>query len=385
MKLYGYVRQDGKIGFRNHVLVIPSVICATETALRIAQSVNGAVALYNQHGCVQLEFDLRITMRTLIGLGKNPNVASVLVVSLGCESASPEKIADEIAKTGKRTELVKIQDLGGTLKTVEKGVRLAKEMVEGASRIKKEEVNFRDVVLAIECGGSDITSGIVANPVSGYVADKVVDLGGTVIFSETPEMIGAEHTLAKRAISKEVADEIYKIVSRWEKKAIEAGVDMRGTNPTPGNIRGGITTIEEKSLGAIIKGGTKPIQGVLEYGEQPSNKGLYIMDTPGQDVESMVGMVAGGAQIILFTTGLGTPTGNPIAPVIKITGNPRTYAKMKDNTDFNAGTIIEGAETIEQAGKKLFNLMVEVLNGKLTKAEVLSHREFGLHKALVTF
>jgi altronate dehydratase large subunit len=205
------------------------------------------------------------------------------------------------------------------------------------------------------------------------------------MFSETTEIIGAEHLLAKRAVSKEVGDKLIQIVRNCEEKAKTMGVDMRGGQPTPGNIEGGISTIEEKSLGCIYKGGTKPVQGVLDYGEAPTGKGLYIMDTPGQDIESITGMTAGGAQIVIFTTGRGTPTGSPIAPVIKVTGNPNTFKKMEDNIDINAGTIVEGDETIREVGEKLFSEMIDVVNGKLTKAEALKHREFGMYKLISTF
>jgi len=384
MKIQGYVRPDGKAGIRNHILVIPCVVCASEVATRIANSVEGAVVLPNQHGCGQIGVDLEVTERTLIGLGKNPNVAAVLVVALGCEAVRAERVADRIAVTGKPVEIISIQESGGTLKAIERGTRIVREFAQEVAKVKREEVDISDIILAIECGSSDTTSGLVANPVAGYVADKLIDLGGTVIFSETPETIGAEHILAKRAVSKEVANKLLEVVRKWEEKAKSAGVDLRGTQPSPGNIEGGITTIEEKSLGAIYKAGTKPLQGVLDYAEEPLGKGLWFMDTPGQDIESITGMTAGGAQIVIFTTGRGVPTGSPIAPVIKITGNPNTYRKMEDNIDFYAA-VIEGKETIQEAGERLFREMIDVINGKFTKAEALKHREFGIHKLISTF
>ena len=228
----------------------------------------------------------------------------------------------------------------------------------------------------------DATSGIAANPVVGYVADKIVDLGGTVILSETPEMIGAEHILLKRIVDATTRNKLLNAIKRWLKIAEEQGVDLIGTQPTRGNIAGGITTIEEKSLGAIIKGGSRPIRGFLEYAEEVKGKGLYIMDTPGNDVMSLAGMVAGGAQLILFTAGRGTPVGNPIAPVIKITGNPHTYARMKENIDFDASPVLLGRKTVNEAGEQLFRLVLEVARGKLTRAEILGHNEFVIHKIL---
>lgn len=385
MKIMGYVRPDGKVGFRNHILVIPSSVCASEVAMRIASHIEGAVALPNQHGCCQIGADMDLTINTLIGLGKNPNVAAVLVVGLGCEGVPTGKVAEEISKTGKRVEHIIIQQCGGTLKAEEAGVRIVREMAQEIAKLQREEVDISEIILAIECGGSDTTSGLASNPVAGYVSDKVIDLGGTSMFSETTELIGAEHTLVKRAVTKEVGDKILKIVRDCELKAEKMGVDMRGGQPTPGNIEGGISTIEEKSLGCIYKGGTKPIKGVLDYGEIPSEKGLYIMDTPGQDIESITGMTAGGANVVIFTTGRGTPTGSPIVPVIKITGNPETYKVMQDNIDINVGTVIEGSESIAQAGERVFSEMIEVVNGKLTKAEALKHREFGMYKLTSTF
>jgi D-galactarate dehydratase / Altronate hydrolase, C terminus. len=251
--------------------------------------------------------------------------------------------------------------------------------------MEKSEGDISELILSIECGGSDTTSGLASNPAVGYASDKLVDMGGTSIFSETTEFIGAEHILARRAVTAEVGQKILNIVKACEDKAKTMGVDMRGGQPTPGNIEGGITTIEEKSLGCIYKGGTKPIQDVLDYGEAPKGKGLYIMDTPGQDIESITGMTAGGSQIVVFTTGRGTPTGSPICPVIKVTGNPWTYENMKDNIDINAGTIVEGDQSLKEVGEIIFNEIVNVANGKLTKAEALGHREFGIYKLISTF
>lgn len=385
MKLYGYRRENGQVGIRNHILIIPSSVCASEVAAGIASNVNGAIAIPNQHGCCQVGADMDLTIDTLKALGKNPNVASVLVVGLGCEGVPTKEVAKDIASTGKRVEYLIIQECGGTINTVTEGTRIAASMAREAGKMQKEEIDISELTLAIECGGSDTTSGLAANPAVGYASDKLVSLNGTSIFSETTEFIGAEHILAKRAVTREIGDKILEIVSNCEKKANTMGVDMRGGQPTPGNIQGGLTTIEEKSLGCIYKGGTAPINGVLDYAEAPKSKGLYVMNTPGQDIESMTGMVAGGAQLVVFTTGRGTPTGNPIAPVIKVTGNPKTFKNMQDNIDINAGTIIEGSKTVQQIGESIFSEILEVINGKQTKAESLKHREFGILKLISTF
>jgi altronate dehydratase large subunit len=378
VKLKGFLRPNGKIGFRNHFLVVPTVICATRTAEEIASNFPNAVYLHNQHGCNHMKDDEKKVVNVLKGMASNPNVAGVLFVGLGCETIPTMKIFESVRAAGKPVECLIIQEEGGTLKTIEKGVRILQRMME-QYEIKEVETDLSSVTVAIECGGSDTTSGIASNPVVGYVADRLVDLGATVVFSETTEIIGAEHLLIKRAVNEEVAKKLLELVSRCEQSALAGGEDIRGVNPTPGNITGGLTTLEEKSLGAIYKAGTKPLKGVLEYAEPIPTGGLYFMDSPGHDVESVSGMVAGGAQVVIFTTGRGTPTGCAIAPVIKVTANAKTYSRMSDNIDVDVSDVLEGKTTIQQAGERLFQKLIEVLNGKLTKSEMLRHHEFGIY------
>jgi len=373
IRFLGYERPDGSVGTRNYVAIIPTVCCANEVAKKIADQVEGTVALPHECGC-EATPQLEIPTRTLIGIGRNPNVAAVLLVSLGCETMDYEYVAKEIVKSKKPVDLIVIQEVGGTIKTVEKGVRIAQRMVQGASRIEREAYELNNLIVATECGGSDLTSGIGANPAVGVASDIIVKMGGTVFVSETTELMGAEHLLAKRAVNEKVAKRIYEIINWWEQRAKDEGVRFHLLSA--GNIEGGLTTIEEKSLGAVRKAGTSPVQGVLEYAERPSEKGLFIMNTTGDDINSVTGMLGGGAQIVLFTTGRGSPVGAPIAPVIKITGNPATYEKMKDNMDVNAGTILEGKETIEEVGVRIFKELLEVASGKKTKSEVLGHKEF---------
>jgi len=235
-------------------------------------------------------------------------------------------------------------------------------------------------VMGIECGGSDATSGIAANPAVGVASDLLIEAGGTSIFSETPKLIGAEHILVKRAVDGDVAKKLLEVVARFEEKLKSAGLNMRGTQPSPGNIEGGLTTLEEKSLGCVHKAGSSSLQDVLEYADAPAGRGLYFMDTTGYDIESISAMVAGGAEIIVFTTGRGTPTGVPIAPVVKVTGNSRTYRKMKDNIDVNAGTIIDGSESIEEVGLRIYEEILAVASGKQTKTEKLGFVEFGISR-----
>jgi len=307
-----------------------------------------------------------------------------LIVGLGCETVQPEDVAKEVGTTGKPVEYLIIQESGGTLNTVGKGAELARKMVADASQVKRTEVHLSDIILGTECGGSDTTSGLAANPATGYASDMLVKSGGTVILSETTELTGTEHVLAKRTTNQEVAGSIFSIVGRVEQESKRMGVDIRGGNPTPGNIEGGLSTIEEKSLGCIYKAGTTPIQEVVEYGEAPSQKGLVVMDTPGQDIESISGMIAGGAQLIVFTTGRGTPTGSPIAPVVKICANPSTAKTMADNIDIDLSDMIEGSKCLEEGGQEIYQEYLRVINGKQTRSEIFGHREFAIARIAIT-
>jgi altronate dehydratase large subunit len=251
---------------------------------------------------------------------------------------------------------------------------------------EREECDMGEIVMGLECGGSDPTSGLASNPSIGYASTKLVDLGGGSILSETTEVIGAEHLLAERFADPVQREKFLSLVKAVEDRAIAMGEDLRSGQPTPGNKVGGLSTIEEKSLGCMYKAGASPFAGALDYAEAvPEAHGLYFMDTPGQDIDSITGMVAGGAQIVAFSTGRGTPTGSPIAPVIKITGNPETYEKMSDNIDINAGRIISEGASVEQLGEELFDMMVEVCNGRQPKAESLGYHEFGVYKLTGTF
>ena len=383
----GYRRENGTWGIRNHLLVIPTSVCASDTAVKIAALVSGAVAIPHQHGCCQVGADYKQTVRTLVGFGKNPNVGAVLVVGLGCEGIQPALVAEQIRESGKPVEMLTIQDCGGTLKAIARGAEVCASLSRELAKYQREDFDVSELVLGLECGGSDPTSGIASNPSVGKASNLLIDAGGSSILSETTEMIGAEHLLAARCVTPELAQKVLFMVRRVEEKSISYGVDLRGTQPTPGNIEGGLTTIEEKSLGCIYKAGDKPVVGVLEYSEpvSPDRHGLYFMDTPGEDIDSITGMVAGGAQIVVFTTGRGTPTGCPIAPVIKVTGNPDTYEKMIDNIDINAGKIINGEANLDAMGREIFEMMLRVANGDLTKAESLGHQEFGIYRIGDTF
>ena len=377
MTFYGYRRPDGRVGVRNRVLILPASVCATDTARIIAQQVEGAISFNNQQGCSQVAPDQQFTMDVMAGYAANPNVYGTVVVSLGCENCQMDLVVKAIQeRTNKPLKQVIIQEAGGTLKAIDMAVRYAKEMVEEASLLQKEEFPMSELIIGTECGGSDPTSGLAANPLIGQLSDLIVKEGGTSILSETTEFIGAEHLLARRAINKEVHDRIFEIVHRYEDSLRLVGEEVREGNPSPGNKAGGLTCLEEKSLGCIHKGGHSPVMAVYDYAKQVEAKqGLVIMDTPGNDPASVAAMVAGGAQVIVFSSGRGSPVGHPIAPVVKVTGNKITFANMEDNIDFCAAPLIYGEKTVEQLGTDLLNMVVETACGKQTKAEALGFVE----------
>lgn len=379
MEFYGYRRPDGTVGVRNHVLILPTSICASDTARIVASQVKGTVSFHNENGCSQVAPDQQFTMDVMAGYAANPNVYGVVAISLGCENCQMDLVADAIrARTQKPLRRFVIQEEGGTLKTVEKAVRAAREMVEQAGRERRVPCPLSCLTVGTECGGSDPTSGIAANRLVGALSDLLVDEGGTSILSETTEMIGAEHILARRARDEEVRRRIFEIISRYERTLALFGEEVRRGNPSPGNKAGGITTLEEKSLGCIHKAGHRAINAVYDYAKPIKEKGLVIMDTPGNDPSSMAGMAAGGAQIIVFTTGRGTPTGNPIVPVIKITGNRFTYARMEDNIDLDASPLVDGLRTLDELAGELLDEVIRTAEGEKTKAEILGFSEMAI-------
>ena len=379
MEFYGYRRPDGRVGVRNKVLILPASLCASDTTRIISQQVMGTVTFNNQQGCAQVGPDQQLTMDVMAGYAANPNVYGTVVVSLGCENCQMDLVVEAIkARTNKPIKQVIIQEVGGTLKAVDMGVRYAKEMVAEASMLQKEKFPISELIVGTECGGYDPTSGLAANVLIGQLSDLMVEAGGTSILSETTEFIGAEHILARRAATPEVRDRIFEIVHRYEKALELVGEEVRKGNPSPGNKAGGITTLEEKSLGCIHKGGHTPVNAVYDYAKPvEAKKGLVVMDTPGNDPSSVAAMVAGGAQVVVFSTGRGTPTGNPIVPVIKITGNRITFANMEDNIDVDASPIIYGGD-LKKMGDELLELVAEVASGKQTKAESLGYTEMAI-------
>jgi altronate dehydratase large subunit len=386
LQFHGYVRPDGRVGTRNYVLVVPTVICSAVVCERIAAARPAAlVALPHLAGCGQLGPDMLMTHDTLGAYCQHPNVGAVLVVALGCEQVVAQELANTARRAGKPAEIVSIQGEGGTPRAIAAGTRIAEDMADELARAERAACDIGSLVLALKCGGSDYTSGLSSNPALGRVSDRLIAAGGAAVLGEVAEIMGAEHLLAARARRPEIGLRLIRLVERVESEASALGLDIRGTQPSPGNIRGGLTTIEEKSLGAAHKGGERAaLEDVVPYAGRITRKGLTVMDTPGLDVESVTGMVGGGAQVVVFTTGLGTPTGNPIAPVIKITGNARTARQMADNLDLDVSGVMHDEETLDQAADRLLACIVDVCSGTLTAAERLGHREFAIHRRNAT-
>lgn len=365
----GFERPDGSVGVRNHVVAVPSVSCANGVVAAIAREVPGVVPLFHGNGCGRGGADLELHSRTLQNICKNPNIASVIVVGLGCEVINAEGMAMASAFSQKPVERIMIQDIGGSQKAAAAGVEKAREFLAAAGRMERKPFPLDMLTVGLECGGSDAFSGVTANPAVGAASDMLVDAGGTVILTETTEMIGTTHILQKRAANEEVAARIDDIISATEAKTHDVLGPLAKMVIAPGNMDGGMSSIREKALGCIVKAGTRPISQVVGYGEKPTEKGVVIMHGPGYDTESMTGLAAGGAQIIIFTTGRGNPIGFPMVPVIKAASTSSMYNKLSDDMDVNAGVILEGA-SIEELGAEIFSLVKRTANGELTKAEV---------------
>ena len=369
MTFTGYPRPNGAVGIRNYVVVMSSVSCANGVVNAIARACPEIKPITHTEGCGRGFTDLMISTRTLAGLGCNPNVAAVLVVGLGCEFIKADIVANQIKETGKPVECLFIQDEGGSQKTARKGIEIARQMLEQTNSIAVQQFGFEKLTVGLNCGGSDALSGITANPMVGVASDWLVSEGGTVILSETTEMFGAEGTLARKAATPEIREKVLGIVAKQRQRAEALLGPYAGTAISPGNKEGGLTTLAEKSLGCVMKAGTTQIQDVVDYAAIPSKRGLVVMDTPGSDIFSLTGMAAGGAQMMIFTTGRGTPAGFPIAHVVKIASNSALFERMNDDMDLNAGKIIDGV-SIEEAGQELTRFIVDVAAGRQTKAEM---------------
>ena len=375
----GYRRPDGRVGVRNHVAVVPVSVTASAVATQLAAEAGPQVrATPHQMPLDPVAYAREQTERVLRGIGSHPNVGATLLVALGTETIAIDELADDIAGTGTPVETLSIRDARGTAAALRDGGDAVASLQEEARTARRESAGVEELVVALECGGSDATSGLAANPAVGSFCDRLVEAGGTGILSETPEFIGAEHILAERCVDEAVRESLLSYVERREQMAQLMGVDFRGAQPSPGNQEGGLTTLEEKSLGAIAKGGTKPLRAVLEYAERlPVGGGFVVMDSPGYDVESVSGKVAGGAQVVVFTTGRGSTTGNPIAPVVKVTGNSDTFDRISENMDLDASGILSG-QPIDAVSDAIYDLVRSVASGEPTTSERHGMEEFAI-------
>jgi altronate hydrolase len=383
----GIVRADGRVATRNYIGVLTSVNCSATAARAIADhfrrdirpealadfpNVDGVVALTHGMGCAtdSAGEELRVLRRTLGGYARHANFAAVLVVGLGCETNQIQGlIAQEGLEEGANLQTFSIQDTGGTAKTVARGVELIKRMLPHANRVKRQPVPASHLTIGLQCGGSDGYSGISANPALGAAVDRVVRHGGTAILSETPEIYGGEHLLTRRAVSRDVADKLLARIAWWEAYTARNGMKM-DNNPSAGNKAGGLTTILEKSLGAIAKSGSTALVDVVEFAEAVHARGFVYMDTPGYDPVSATGQVAGGANLICFTTGRGSAYGCAPSPSLKLSTNTALWQKQQEDMDIDCGTVIDGVESVEEVGERIFRLMLETASGRATKSEL---------------
>ncbi|HEX4518703.1 MAG TPA: UxaA family hydrolase [Gaiellaceae bacterium] len=372
--LEGYRRENGAVGVRNHVVVLPVDDLSNAACLSVAQQVKGTFPLPHAYGRLQYGEDLDLHFRTLIGTGANPNVAAAIVI--GIEPNWTARLAEGIAATGKPVEAFSIEG-HGDLKTVSDASRAAQKLVQHATELRREPIELGELTVSIKCGESDTTTGLASCPTVGYVVDALVEAGATVFFGETPELTGGEHLIAARCESDEVRDGFMRMYSRYVGAIEGNGADLLGSQPTQGNIAGGLSTIEEKALGNIEKTGTKPVVGVLEPAEAPLNgRGLYFMDSSSAAAEHITLMCAGGAVLHLFPTGQGNVIGNPIEPVLKITGNPKTAATMAEHIDHDVSGLLSRELGLGEAGEALLEILKRTANGRLTCAETLGHHEF---------
>ncbi len=372
MEFYGYPRPDGKIGARNYVGIIPSTGCVNNLCTNLENLVRGTKAIRHDQGCLHPPHDTEQVSRTLVNLGKNPNIGGALVVALGCEMVKAEEIYEGIKESGKPVEMVVMHEIGGMINTMAEGTRKLVDLVSEISACRRERAGLKHLVMGTKCGSSDTTSGLSANLVTGEICRKMTELGGRFIQGEICDIMGGEYALKNLCINPEDGEKIVDFVRDLYLRGLAVGADTRGCQMTSGNVKGGITTLVEKALGANAKGGTVPIQGTLEYAQLvPEKPGRYIMNFPGHGFENLTGSAAGGAIVHLFTTGRGADTGHPIMPTIKICGNLNTNKTMSEHIDVDVSSVIEETETIEAAAERVFEYCLEVISGRLTKSEIL--------------
>lgn len=378
----GIVRADGRVATRNYIGLLPSVSCSAPViryiadafrgdSLKLFPNVDGVVALPHSTGCAMAPSGdgFENLQRCISGFAQHPNFGAVLLVGLGCEVNQIDLLVENMGlETGPRLQILNIQEAGGTQGAVDRGIGLIKEMLHEVNRVERRSMPASNLIVGLECGGSDAYSGIAANPALGAAVDLLVRHGATAVLSETTEIYGAEHLLTRRAVNQEVGKKLVALIRWWEDYTARHGSTI-DNNPTPGNKAGGLTTILEKSLGAAAKGGTTNLMAVYRYAEPITSKGLVFMDTPGYDPASVTGMVAGGANVICFTTGRGTIFGCKPVPVIKVASNTALYQRMKDDMDINCGVILDREVSVDEMGERIFRFILETASGRKTKSE----------------
>ncbi len=375
----GYRRENGRVGVRNHVVILPVDDISNAACEAVANNIKGTLALPHAYGRLQFGEDLELHFRTMIGTGSNPNVAAVVVI--GIEAGWTKRIVDGIAKTGKPVKGFWIEGKGD-IQTIAEASRQAKEYVQWASELQRTECPLEELYISVKCGESDTTTGLASCPTVGNVIDKHCALGGTASFGETSELTGAEHIVADKAANDDVRKEFFAAFEDYTKLVFDQKTnDLSESQPTKGNIAGGLTTIEEKALGNVEKLGKKTkFVGCLKPAVAPDKPGLWFMDTSSAAAEAVTLWAASGAVVHLFPTGQGNVIGNPIEPVIKLSGNPKTVVTMSEHIDLDVSKILQGEMTLDQAGDALLDLIVRTANGRLTAAEALGHREFVMTK-----
>jgi (2R)-sulfolactate sulfo-lyase subunit beta len=377
-QLLGYRRENGRVGVRNHVAILPVDDISNAAAEGVGRLISGTLTLPHAYGRLQYGEDLDLHFRTMIGIGSNPNVAAVVLICI--EQNWARRVADGIASTGKPVEFFSIEG-NGDLETIRRAAWKAKEFAQWAGELQREPIELGELTVSIKCGESDTTTGLGSCPTVSYAVDRVVEAGGTVFFGETSELTGGEHLIAERMATPELREQFMAVYDDYIHEIKAQGVDLLGSQPTEGNIAGGLTTIEEKALGNIQKTGTKPVIGVLKPAEMPTNgPGTYFMDSSSAAAECVTLMAAGGAVVHLFPTGQGNVIGNPIEPVIKVSANPKTVRLMAEHIDVDVSGLLARTMTLNEAGEKLMEYLRRTVNGRLTAAEALGHREFSMTK-----
>jgi len=378
----GYEREDGSVGIRNHVAIISTAPYANDTVERAAEITENTVPITHPLGRCQTKPDVFQTYRTLLGYGTHPNVYGTVVVAHAGEIVDGDELANDVAETGRPSASINIHEENGVMNALKATVDAAQEMVREASAQKRVPADYSNLTFGINCATSDTTSGLCQHKATAKAVWRLIDdHGGRGCFAETPEFFGGETELSERAVDDEVRQKILDRVEHWDQRLQETGYDVRGAQPTPDNMDGGLTTIEEKSLGALVKSGDGPIQDIIDYGAKiPDDSGMYIMDTPGHGAESVTGIGAGGAHFMVISTGQGHTLSNAIMPTIKITGNPNSAERVPEETDVDVSEALVGDEDYDWAGDQLWEEITGVVDGKLTMSEALGESQFAIHR-----